>query len=60
MNPETAWAIGDFLEAGLSPFDWIGNNFNDAVLLFALIMLPVWLRWQIKLMKKSKDEGTYV
>lgn len=60
MNPEAIWAVGDLLEMVLTPFDWIGNTFNDVVLLGGFVGMFIWLRMQGKLTKKAKDEGTLV
>jgi len=58
MTPDAAWALGDALEMMLSPYDSIGNLFNDMVILLGFVGLGIWLRLQIKYTRKAKQEGT--
>jgi hypothetical protein len=62
MNPEAAWAIGDFLQLLLTPFDWVGmwGMLNMFVVIAGFVGLIYWLRVQSKMIKKAKDEGTLV
>ena len=62
MSPEAAWALGDFLEMLLTPFDWVGmwDLLNMSVIVLGFVGMITWLRMQNKLTKKAKDEGTLV
>ena len=59
MNPEAVWAVGDFLEMLLTPFDWyfIWDMVNMLVVLGGFVGMLIWLRMQGKYNKKAEEEG---
>jgi hypothetical protein len=59
-STDVFYALDDLFQSLFLFYDWVGNKFNDLLLLLGFVGFAIWMNYQRKFNEKAKNDPNQI